>query len=108
MGRSRHRRPSSRFLGTDPGGFMTTYAVHDPRTGTDVETYPTATDQDIQSALAAADHAHKTWARKATVEQRAARVARVAHLHRERKDELAEIIVREMGKPMEEAVGEVE
>ncbi|MDX6323756.1 MAG: succinate-semialdehyde dehydrogenase / glutarate-semialdehyde dehydrogenase [Nocardioidaceae bacterium] len=87
---------------------MTTYAVHDPRTGTDVETYPTATDKDIESALAAADHAHRTWARKSTVQERAALVARVAELHQERTDELADIIVQEMGKPREEAVEEVE
>src|SRR5919202_5182729 len=87
---------------------MTTYAVHDPRTGTDVESYPTATDADIRATLDAAEKAHKTWARKTTVEERAALVTRVAELHRERTQELAEIIVREMGKPMAEAVEEVE
>ena len=87
---------------------MTTYAVHDPRTGTDVETYPTATEVDIEAALAAAENAHKSWARTTTVEERAALVARVAELHRERTAELADLIVKEMGKPRDEAVEEVE
>ena len=48
------------------------------------------------------------WARTTTVAERAALVRRVAELHTERKDELAKIIVREMGKPIEDAIGEVE
>jgi succinate-semialdehyde dehydrogenase/glutarate-semialdehyde dehydrogenase len=35
-------------------------------------------------------------------------VGRVAQLHVERKDELAALIVREMGKPLADAIGEVE
>ena len=39
---------------------------------------------------------------------RAALVRRVGELHLERRQELAEIIVREMGKPIEQALGEVD
>jgi succinate-semialdehyde dehydrogenase / glutarate-semialdehyde dehydrogenase len=42
------------------------------------------------------------------VADRAALVRRVAELHRERREPLAEIIVREMGKPIEQALGEVD
>ena len=35
-------------------------------------------------------------------------VKKVAELHTERREELAEIAVREMGKPMEQALGEVD
>lgn len=41
------------------------------------------------------------------VATRAALIARVADLHVERADELAAIIVREMGKPLDQAQGEV-
>ncbi len=35
-------------------------------------------------------------------------VRRVGELHEERREQLAEIIVREMGKPIEQALGEVD
>ena len=42
------------------------------------------------------------------MQERAQLIRRVAELHNEQKDRLGEIIVREMGKPIEQAVGEVE
>jgi succinate-semialdehyde dehydrogenase/glutarate-semialdehyde dehydrogenase len=42
------------------------------------------------------------------VTERAALVRRAAELHRERRDELAAIAVREMGKPLAAALGEVD
>ena len=87
---------------------MTTYAVTDPATGEVVHAFRTATDAGIEAALATASTASRTWARSTTVAERAALVRRVAELHEERKGELAAIIVREMGKPLEEAVGEVD
>ncbi|GAB7002696.1 aldehyde dehydrogenase family protein [Nocardioides sp. AN3] len=87
---------------------MSLYAVTDPATGTVVQEFPTATDADIEAALAGATTASKGWARTTTVAERAALVKRVGELHNERKDDLAAIIVREMGKPLEDAVGEVE
>jgi succinate-semialdehyde dehydrogenase / glutarate-semialdehyde dehydrogenase len=87
---------------------MSLYAVTDPATGQVVQEFTTATDADVEAALTAATTASKGWARTTTVAERAALVKRVAELHEERKDELAAIIVREMGKPLEDAVGEVE
>lgn len=87
---------------------MAIYAVTDPATGEVVKQYPTATDADIEAAIAAAWEASRSWARSTTVAERAALVSRVAQLHEERKEELADIIVREMGKPREDAVGEAE
>ncbi|HYZ30414.1 MAG TPA: NAD-dependent succinate-semialdehyde dehydrogenase, partial [Thermoleophilaceae bacterium] len=43
-----------------------------------------------------------------TVAERAALVRRVGELHVERRQELAEIIVREMGKPIAQALGELD
>jgi succinate-semialdehyde dehydrogenase / glutarate-semialdehyde dehydrogenase len=84
------------------------YAVVDPSTGELVKEYPTATDEQIEAAIAAAAKAHREWSRTSTVAERAALIRRVAELHNERKDELARIIQREMGKPLDQSVGEVE
>lgn len=86
----------------------TQYAVVDPSTGKLVKEYPTATDAQIEAAVASAAKAHREWSRASTVAERAALIRRVAELHEERKDELARIIQREMGKPMDQSVGEVE
>ena len=87
---------------------MVQYAVRNPRTGEVLREFPTSTDAEIDAALAAAHETHRTWSRRTSVAERAALVRRVAELHEERKEELAGIIHREMGKPMDEAVGEVE
>ncbi len=85
-----------------------TYAVTNPATGETVKTYDTITDAELEAAIAAADEAHRTWSKSTTVEERAALIRRVAELHTERRKELAQLIVREMGKPMGQAVGEVD
>src|SRR6187431_442674 len=87
---------------------MTDYAVINPSTGETLATYPTATDAEIAAAVAAADSAYRTWARTTSAADRAALVRRAAELHRERRDELAAIVVREMGKPLSHAEGEVD
>ena len=87
---------------------MSDYAVIDLATGEKVKEYPTATDAEIQSAIAAAAGASKEAARTSSIADRAALINRVAELHRERREDLADIIVREMGKPREDALGEVD
>ena len=84
------------------------YAVTNPATGETVKTYPTITDAELEAAIAAADEAHRTWSKSTTVDERAALIRRVGELHVERRQELAEIIVREMGKPIEQALGEAD
>jgi succinate-semialdehyde dehydrogenase / glutarate-semialdehyde dehydrogenase len=87
---------------------MTIYAVVDPATGEKVKEYPTSSDDDLRAAIGRADEAHRTWSASSTVAERADLVRRVGELHVERRQELAEIIVREMGKPIEQALGEVD
>ncbi len=87
---------------------MSEYAVTNPATGEVLRSYPTATDAQIDEAVASAYQASRTWARGTTVAERAALVHRVAELHTERRQELAEIIVTEMGKPLEESLFEVD
>lgn len=84
------------------------YAVTDPATGEVVRTYPTATAAEIEKALTDAASAQAGWSRTSTIGERAAALARVAALHTARREELAAIIVREMGKPLEDALGEVD
>jgi succinate-semialdehyde dehydrogenase / glutarate-semialdehyde dehydrogenase len=87
---------------------MSIYAVVDPATGEKVKEYPTISDDELRAAIARADEAHRTWSASSSVADRAALVRRVGELYVERRQELAEIIVREMGKPIEQALGEVD
>jgi succinate-semialdehyde dehydrogenase / glutarate-semialdehyde dehydrogenase len=87
---------------------MSVYAVVDPATGETVKEYSTISDDDLRAAIARADEAHRTWSASSSVAERAALVRRVGELYAERRQELAEIIVREMGKPVEQALGEVD
>jgi succinate-semialdehyde dehydrogenase/glutarate-semialdehyde dehydrogenase len=84
------------------------YAVVNPATGKVEREYPTATDAEIEQALAAADNAFREWSKNSTVAQRAALLKKVAQLHIERREKLAEIINREMGKPVDQSLGEVD
>ncbi|WP_404434129.1 NAD-dependent succinate-semialdehyde dehydrogenase [Microbacterium lacus] len=86
---------------------MSDYAVVNPATGETLATYDTMTDEAVEGAIASAEGAYRAW-RDTPVAERAAAVRRVADLHRERRDELAAIIVREMGKPLSAALGEVD
>ena len=87
---------------------MTDYAVINPATGQTIAEYDTFTDQQVDEAIAAADAAHRDWSRSSTVAERATLLRRAAELHRERREDLADIFVREMGKPREAALGEVD
>ncbi|MEJ3405536.1 NAD-dependent succinate-semialdehyde dehydrogenase [Rathayibacter sp. YIM 133350] len=87
---------------------MSQYAVINPATGERIKEYPTITDAELDAAIAAADNAYRGWGRTSTVQERADLVRRVGDLHTERRDELAAIIVREMGKPLEQAYAEVD
>ncbi|GAB4009901.1 aldehyde dehydrogenase family protein [Nocardioides ultimimeridianus] len=84
------------------------YAVTDPATGVVVREYPRATDEVVDAALAAATEAFRGWSAGSTIEQRSSLLRQVAALHEARSHELARIIAREMGKPLDQAVGEVE
>jgi succinate-semialdehyde dehydrogenase / glutarate-semialdehyde dehydrogenase len=87
---------------------MSDYAVINPATGETLKTYPTITDDELEAAIADAYKTYHGWARTTTVEERTKLVRRVGELHGERREELAAIAVREMGKPMEQALSEVD
>ena len=87
---------------------MTGFAVIDPYTGVRGSEVPFATPDELEAAVASVWRAWTQWVPSTTVEERAAAIGRVADLHEERKEELADILVREMGKPRAQAVGEAE
>ena len=86
---------------------MSTYAVVDPATGETVKVYPTIADHALVAAIEKAGESHRIWSRSTSVAERAALISRVAALHVERQDALAAIIAREMGKPIGDAIGEI-
>ncbi|MFI5564386.1 NAD-dependent succinate-semialdehyde dehydrogenase [Amycolatopsis japonica] len=84
------------------------YAVVDPASGEVIRQYPAATDAAVNLALDAATNVYRTWAKHTSVAQRAELLDAVAALHTARSGELARIAHQEMGKPLDEAVAEVE
>lgn len=87
---------------------MTTFAVVNPYTLETETEVPVATPAEVESALDSVWGAWTRWIPATTVADRAALVHRVADLHDERKEQLADILVREMGKPRAQALGEAE
>ncbi len=87
---------------------MSAYAVVNPATGETIKEYPEIGDEELRAAIDRADGASRTWPSSSTVAERAALVRKVGELHSERRQQLAEIIVREMGKPIEQALMEVD
>jgi succinate-semialdehyde dehydrogenase/glutarate-semialdehyde dehydrogenase len=87
---------------------MADFAVVNPATGETIKEYPTISDAELRDAIAGAYRSEQEWIPSTTSAERAALVRRVGRLHSERREQLAEIIVREMGKPVEQALGEVD
>ncbi|GAA4664184.1 NAD-dependent succinate-semialdehyde dehydrogenase [Frondihabitans cladoniiphilus] len=87
---------------------MSIYSVVNPATSETLSEFATISDADLEAAIGRADVAHREWSRSTTVAERAALVRRVADLHVERREELADLAVREMGKPKEQALGEAD
>lgn len=86
---------------------MAKYRVQNPATGEILETFESASDQQIDAAVESADAVYREW-REKSVQERAAVVKRVAELFAERRDELARLIAVEMGKSIAEGLDEVD
>jgi succinate-semialdehyde dehydrogenase/glutarate-semialdehyde dehydrogenase len=84
------------------------YAVVNPATGEKVADYPEITDAALEQAIADAYATTRGWGRSTTVAERAAIVAKIGDLHNERREELAQALVEEMGKPLSHAYGEID
>ena len=75
-----------------------TYRVQTPTTDEVIETFPTATTEEIENTVITADEASKSWG-QVGIEKRAAIVAKAAELFDARKRDLAEIIAEATKKP---------
>lgn len=69
--------------------------------------FPLSSAEDVALAVEAAAEAYRSW-RLVPAPQRGEMVRRAGQLLRERKEELARAMVREMGKPLVEARGDVQ
>src|ERR1700694_5373217 len=79
--------------------------VNDPATGEVIATVASASAQDALAAVDAASEAFRPWAAKAP-RQRAEILRKAFELMMRDQEKLAELMVRENGKPMVEARGE--
>ncbi|WP_115685619.1 NAD-dependent succinate-semialdehyde dehydrogenase [Corynebacterium senegalense] len=83
------------------------YRVQSPIDNEILETFDTATDEEIQSVIAKATSAYDDWS-ALTLAQRGEALGRLAQLFRDNKEELAKISCIEMGKPLAEMIEETE
>jgi len=68
---------------------------------------PIATAQEVNEKVRKAREASRSW-RTTSAEERSEHLLRAAEVVRKRKDEIAKVITKEMGKPTREATAEVE
>jgi aspartate-semialdehyde dehydrogenase len=81
--------------------------VSDPADGTRVGAVPALTAADTEAAIAAADAAFPAWAARLP-QARAAVLRRWFELILAHRDDLARLMVKEQGKPLSEALGEID
>jgi succinate-semialdehyde dehydrogenase/glutarate-semialdehyde dehydrogenase len=86
---------------------MSLYAVTNPASGETHKRYDTASNSDIDKALNLASGAFTKWSQTA-LDTRSELLSKVADLYVERRNELAAIVTREMGKPIFQALIEVD
>lgn len=77
-----------------------------PTTGETLSSLPWASEQQVDAAIALAEQGYRQW-RNVSVAERAATLRNVGSAMRARGEALAQMISREMGKPIAQARGEV-
>ncbi|MBS3182452.1 NAD-dependent succinate-semialdehyde dehydrogenase [Leucobacter manosquensis] len=82
------------------------YKVVNPYTGENGEALPVLSEAELEAGIELAHEAFSAL-NKLSIKQRSAMLLRAAELHEERRDQLAHIIVREVGKPLWQAIGEI-
>ncbi len=83
------------------------FTAINPSTGRHIRDYPEMSPGDYARAVADCQSAFRAW-RDTPMEERSRLVEGLAVVLRERRDEFAELMTREMGKPLREARAEVE
>jgi alpha-ketoglutaric semialdehyde dehydrogenase len=84
-----------------------TFETASPATGETLGAFPRSSAQDVDRAVEAADAAFEEW-RLVPAPRRGEILFRFGQLLSERKDDLAELMAREMGKVLPEAAGDVQ
>lgn len=90
---------------TDDG--LETVPVVNPANGEQLATVPLSTKAQVDEAVAAAKRAQKSWA-LVPAPKRADFLYEIGYKLKEKKEHLAQILTKEMGKVIEEARGEVQ
>ncbi len=88
------------------GGGRREQDVYNPATNQVIAKLPHASREDLDKALSSAQRAFESW-RKTSPMERSKILRKVAELARERANDIGRNIVRDQGKPLAEAVGEV-
>jgi len=99
MQRSTHHKKGSLY-------YMA-YSTINPYTGEQLQTYPNATNEDVEQAITQAHNAFLNW-RETSFEFRATILQKAAELLRKNKRKYAQVLTLEMGKLLTEAEAEVE
>ncbi|UZA69025.1 aldehyde dehydrogenase family protein [Pseudomonas viridiflava] len=85
-----------------------THAIStNPATGEQIGHYPFASDAELENSLAHAAASFSVWKRK-TIDERAQLIIALGKTLREDANAIAQMISQEMGKPIKQALGEVE
>jgi aldehyde dehydrogenase (NAD+) len=84
-----------------------TFATYNPATGEILAEFQQGTEEDVESAVAAAERALPGW-KGLPPPKRGEIILRAAVLMRERKGKLGELVSREMGKVLAEGKGDVQ
>ncbi|HYZ06840.1 MAG TPA: aldehyde dehydrogenase family protein, partial [Rubrobacter sp.] len=94
--------------GWDAGGSEARMQATSPATGEQIGTVPEGTRADVERAISAANEAWSGWAAISAFERSAAMI-RIAEIIEERRDDLAETLTLDQGKPLAaEAYDEVD
>ena len=86
---------------------MTSFATVNPTNGEVVREFPTLSDEGVRRALESSAAAYREWSRSGLA-ARAEVLSTVADLYRQHAVELAKLTTLEMGKPITQALREVE
>ncbi|MEC1291931.1 succinate-semialdehyde dehydrogenase [Bacillus mojavensis] len=80
--------------------------VYNPATGEAIKTIPQQSAKEVEEVIERSHQAFKSWS-KTSANERASLLKKWYELIVEHKEELADLITKENGKPYQEAVGEV-
>jgi succinate-semialdehyde dehydrogenase/glutarate-semialdehyde dehydrogenase len=85
-----------------------TFQVVNPATGETKPARPFIDDLELAEAVRVAEDANRSWSRHSRPAERAALLSEIGRLHTVRREELARAVSEETGKPIGQALGEVD